>query len=81
VPTMFLPADIVKTAVDGDAVVYLDADSLVLRNTDELFPCPGFCGALRHSERLNSGVMVATPSSNVFNSMMANTYNLPSYTG
>ena len=40
------------------AVVYLDADTIVVRNIDDLFKCGKFCANLKHSERLNSGVMV-----------------------
>lgn len=63
------------------AVVYLDADVLPLRNTDELFTCPGLCATLRHSERLNSGVMVVRPSAATMQDMMARMPHLPSYTG
>lgn len=37
------------------AVVYLDADTVVVSNADELFTCDGLCGVLRHSERINTG--------------------------
>lgn len=40
------------------AVVYLDADTVVARNIDDLFLCDGLCGVMRHSERLNTGVLV-----------------------
>lgn len=63
------------------AVVYLDADALVVRNMDEVFGCSGFCAALRHSERLNSGVMVVRPSAAVFSDMLSKIGRLPSYTG
>lgn len=63
------------------AVVYLDADALVVRNMDEAFGCAGFCAALRHSERLNSGVMVVRPSAAVFDDMLSKIGQLPSYTG
>jgi inositol phosphorylceramide glucuronosyltransferase 1 len=63
------------------AVVFLDADTIVLRNADVLFNCPGFCAVLRHSERLNSGVMVVTPSDSLFKDMSTKITELPSYTG
>ena len=36
-------------------MVYLDADTVAVRNMDELFLCDGLCGVLRHSERINTG--------------------------
>ena len=39
------------------AVVYLDADTVVKQNIDDLFLCDGLCGVMRHSERLNTGVL------------------------
>jgi inositol phosphorylceramide glucuronosyltransferase 1 len=62
-------------------VVYLDADTVVVRNVDELFACEGFCAVLRHSERLNSGVMVLEPSEELFADMMNHVDTTPSYTG
>ena len=63
------------------AVVYLDADTIVVKNIEELFKCGKFCANLKHSERLNSGVMVVQPSATVFNDMMSKVKTLPSYTG
>ncbi|MED6225239.1 Inositol phosphorylceramide glucuronosyltransferase 1 [Stylosanthes scabra] len=62
-------------------VVYLDADTIVVKNIDELFKCARFCGNLKHSERMNSGVMVVEPSTTLFNDMMNKVNTLPSYTG
>ncbi|AES61240.1 putative glucuronosyltransferase [Medicago truncatula] len=62
-------------------VVYLDADTIVVRNIEELFKCGKFCANLKHSERLNSGVMVVEPSTTLFNDMMSKVKTLPSYTG
>ena len=62
-------------------VVYMDADTIALKNVDVLFTCPGFCAALRHSERLNSGVMVITPSASVYSDMISKIDIYPSYTG
>ena len=63
------------------AVVYLDADTIVVKNIDDLFKCGKFCANLKHSERLNSGVMVVEPSEEVFKDMMRQVNTLPSYTG
>ncbi|XP_057424029.1 inositol phosphorylceramide glucuronosyltransferase 1-like [Lotus japonicus] len=62
-------------------VVYLDADTIVVKNIEELFKCGKFCANLKHSERLNSGVMVVQPSAAVFSDMMSKVTTLPSYTG
>lgn len=64
-----------------ERVVYLDADTIALQNLDSLFLCDGFCGVMRHSERLNTGVLVAQPSIDLFNDMMSKIGALPSYTG
>lgn len=62
-------------------VVYLDADTIVVKSVEDLFKCGKFCANLKHSERLNSGVMVVEPSQAVFNDMMSKVNYLPSYTG
>ncbi|PHT48847.1 Inositol phosphorylceramide glucuronosyltransferase 1 [Capsicum baccatum] len=62
-------------------VVYLDADTIVVKSIDDLFKCGKFCANLKHSERLNSGVMVIEPSEEVFKDMMSKVTTLPSYTG
>lgn len=59
-----------------DRVVFLDADTLVLRNIDRLFDYPEFCAApnvyetLADFHRLNSGVFTAQPSQATFDAMM-----------
>lgn len=62
-------------------VLYLDADTIVLKSIEDLFPCRQFCANLKHSERLNSGVMVIEPSQELFDDMMTKVNTLPSYTG
>ncbi|KAG2696683.1 hypothetical protein I3760_07G070500 [Carya illinoinensis] len=62
-------------------VVYLDADTIVVKSIEDLFKCGKFCANLKHSERLNSGVMVLEPSEAIFNDMMSKVTTLPSYTG
>ena len=62
---------------DFERVVFLDADTLVLRNIDRLFGYPEFSAApnvyqsLEDFQRLNSGVFVAKPSLQTFDAMMA----------
>jgi alpha-N-acetylglucosamine transferase len=59
-----------------DKVVYLDADTLVIRNIDRLFHYPEFSAApnlyesLADFHRLNSGVFVARPNRNTFSAML-----------
>lgn len=62
-------------------VVYLDADTIVVKSVEDLFKCGQFCANLKHSERLNSGVMVVEPSESLFKDMMSKVKTLPSYTG
>ncbi|XP_042516337.1 inositol phosphorylceramide glucuronosyltransferase 1-like isoform X2 [Macadamia integrifolia] len=66
---------------DYKKVVYLDADTIVVKSIEDLFKCNKFCANLKHSERLNSGVMVVEPSETVFNDMMSKVSTLHSYTG
>lgn len=60
-----------------DRVVFLDADTLVLRNIDKLFDYPEFCAApnvyesLGDFHRLNSGVFTARPDHATFDAMLA----------
>ncbi|MBA0858750.1 hypothetical protein Goshw_000025 [Gossypium schwendimanii] len=61
-------------------VVYLDAGTIVVKSIEDLLNVK-FCANLKHSERLNSGVMVVEPSEAVFNDMMSKVNTLPSYTG
>lgn len=62
-------------------VVYLDADTIVTRSIEDLFECQGFCANVKHSERLNSGVMVVEPSSRLFEDMVSKVQSTYSYTG
>lgn len=62
--------------LDYDAVVFLDADTLVLRNIDKLFDYPEFCAApnvyesLADFHRMNSGVFTARPDPATFDAMV-----------
>lgn len=59
-----------------DRVVFLDADTLVLQNIDDLFHYPEFCAApnvyenLADFRRLNSGVFTARPDPATFAEML-----------
>lgn len=60
-----------------ERVVFLDADTLMVRNCDKLFGYPEFCAApnvyesLADFHRMNSGVFVARPSEETFAAMLA----------
>ncbi|MBZ0276590.1 MAG: glycosyl transferase [Anaerolineae bacterium] len=62
---------------DCEKVIFLDADTLVIRNIDRLFVYPEFSAApnvyesLADFHRLNSGVFVAQPDQRTFDSMLA----------
>jgi glycogenin glucosyltransferase len=58
--------------VEFERVVLLDADTLVLRNVDDLFERPGFAAApdFFMPDRFNSGVMVLAPSFETFDQMV-----------
>ncbi|CAM9461097.1 unnamed protein product [Ectocarpus sp. 6 AP-2014] len=72
---------IVEMEEEYDRIVFLDADTLVLENIDELFECEPFCAVMRHSELLNSGVVVITPSKELYGHMHDLIGELDSYTG
>lgn len=62
--------------LDYDRTVFLDADTLVLRNIDTLFDYPEFCAApnvyqsLADFHRMNSGVFTARPNPATFDAML-----------
>jgi alpha-N-acetylglucosamine transferase len=68
---------------DLDKIVLLDADTIVLRNVDELFERPGFAAAPDFflPDRFNSGVMVAEPSPQLLEQMLERLAVTPSYDG
>ncbi len=63
--------------LDYDRVVFLDADTLVLRSIDKLFDYPELCAApnvyegLGDFHRMNSGVFTARPNPDTFEAMLA----------
>jgi len=60
-----------------EAVVFIDADALVVQTIDKLFDYPEFCAApnvyesLSDFHRMNSGVFTARPSPATFDAMLA----------
>ena len=66
-----------------DKVVFLDADTIVIQNIDELFERPFFAAApdFFMPDRFNSGVMVIDPNEALFVELIASLGTLPSYDG
>jgi len=66
-----------------DKAVFLDADTIVLRNVDDLFDRPAFAAAPDFflPDRFNSGVMVIQPSQEEFARMLDSLFRFPSYDG
>lgn len=69
--------------VDLDKIVFLDADTVVLSNIDELFERPSMAAApdFFMPDRFNSGVMVIEPSETLFTELMGQLGHLASYDG
>ena len=71
----------IYTLTNYDRVVYLDADTLVNENVDELCSCNAYhCSVLRDTF-FNSGVIVAIPSTTIYADMMSKYTSMHSYTG
>jgi len=66
-----------------DKVIFLDADTIVLRSLDRFFDRPSFAAAPDFflADRFNSGVMVLDPSAEVFGAMMTSLSTAESYDG
>eukprot|EP01117_Protostelium_nocturnum_P011125 TRINITY_DN4040_c0_g1_i1.p1 TRINITY_DN4040_c0_g1~~TRINITY_DN4040_c0_g1_i1.p1 ORF type:complete len:515 (+),score=88.39 TRINITY_DN4040_c0_g1_i1:235-1779(+) len=67
--------------VEYEKIVYLDADTMMLKNSDELFNCGDFCAVFINPCIFNSGVMVISPSTKLFQDMISKVAELPSYDG
>ena len=66
-----------------DKVVFLDADTIVMKNVDDLFERPEIAGAPDFflPDRFNSGVMVLEPSQDTFERMVKELGKEQSYDG
>jgi len=66
-----------------DKVVFLDADTVVVSNVDDLFQRPAFAAApdFFMPDRFNSGVMVLEPSRELFQAIVGSIGNLDNYDG
>lgn len=69
--------------VEYDKLVFLDADTVVLRNVDDLFDRPALAAApdFLLPDRFNSGVMVIQPSQPYLHTMLERLSELGSYDG
>lgn len=71
----------IYTLTEYERVVYLDADTLVNENVDELCSCNAYhCSVVRNTF-FNSGVIVAIPSNPIYLDMMEKYTTMHSYTG
>ena len=62
-----------------EKVVFLDADTIVTQNVDELFTFPELSATRDIGDTFNSGVMVLKPSTYTFQAMKDDYLNAPSY--
>lgn len=54
-----------------DKVVYVDADTVFIKNTDELFLCPHMSAVVDFPvEQFNAGVMVVVPNKDLYNNLL-----------
>ena len=67
------------TLIEYRRIVFLDSDTLVYANIDELFRCGKFCTAYRHSDLFNSGVLVVKPDLQEYRNLMSKIGIYPSY--
>jgi glycogenin glucosyltransferase len=69
--------------IEFDKVVFLDADTIVLQNVDDLFDRPEIAAAPDFflPDRFSSGVMVLEPSQATFERMLQALAKAPSYDG
>ena len=66
--------------VQFDRIVYLDADTLLQANIDELCSCDTTFGAVLRGDFFNTGVFVATPSLKTYNAFYEKYKIVNSYT-
>lgn len=66
-----------------DKLVFLDADTIVMRNVDHLFDHPGIAAApdFLMPDKFNSGVMVIEPAHDLFLRLIQGLTDAPSYDG
>jgi len=69
--------------VEFDKIVFLDADTVVLQNIEELFDRPSFAAGpdFFMPDRFNSGVMVIAPSHALYAELIESLGSAPTYDG
>ena len=70
---------LIWTLTDYRRIVFMDSDTLVYANIDELFNCGKFCAAYRHSDLFNSGVLVVKPDLQEYRNLINKIGIYPSY--
>ena len=66
--------------IDYDRIVYLDADTLVVKPIDEMFECGDVCASPRDAF-FNAGVLVLSPRAELFDDLVSKRTQLTSYNG
>ena len=70
---------LIWTLIDYRRIVFLDSDTLVYANIDELFRCGKFCASYRHSDLFNAGVLVVEPDLQEYKNITSKIGIYPSY--
>ena len=70
---------LIWTLTDYRRIVFLDSDTLVYANIDELFRCGKFCASYRHSDLFNAGVLVVEPDLQEYRNIISKIGIYPSY--
>ena len=70
---------LIWTLTEYRRIVFMDSDTLVYANIDELFHCGKFCAAYRHSDLFNSGVLVIKPDLQEYRNLISKIGIYPSY--
>ena len=70
---------LIWTLTEYRRIVFMDSDTLVYANIDELFHCGKFCAAYRHSDLFNSGVLVVKPDLQEYRNLINKIGIYPSY--
>ena len=70
---------LIWTLTEYRRIVFLDSDTLVYANIDEIFRCGKFCASYRHSDLFNAGVLVVKPDMQEYINITSKIGIYPSY--